>query len=205
MQIKSSAIVLAAFGVGPLLLAAGCGDSTGDGAKKTLSPIQPSSYVTIEPATTTTTTTIFFDPDQPAEGQISPVEQIYVVVPGDSLSKIAALYDISVDVLINYNGWTDGTDHLLLAGDEILIPPNTPIPGTGGEVAAGDDSAPADSGDSSDQVGCTHTIVSGDNPTRVARKYDITVDELSNANLSNPAYNSFPIGDTLNIPPEGNC
>jgi len=120
MQIKPSALVFAAFGVVPLLLSAGCGASSGDGARSTISPIQPSSYVTIEPATTTTTTTIFIDPSQPSGPSISPDPQTYVVQAGDSLSKIASLYDITVEVLISYNGWTDGTSHLLLPGDEIL-------------------------------------------------------------------------------------
>lgn len=207
MQIKSRAVVFAAFGVGPLLLAAGCGDSSGDGARTTISPIQPSSYVTIEPATTTTTTTIFIDPDGPQAGTISPTEQTYIVVSGDSLSKIASLYDITVDVLINYNGWTDGTSHLLLVGDPILIPPNTPVPGTGSDPSDSGDvvTTDGDSGDTATGEGCSHTVVKDDNPTRVARKYDITVDQLSNANLNNPAYNTFLIGSQLTIPPEGNC
>ena len=204
MQIKSSAVAVAALGVGALVLVAGCGDSSGDGKGATLSPIQPSSYVTILPATTTTTTTIFFDPEAPQEGQISPVEQTYIVVPNDSLFKIASLYEISVDVLINYNGWTDGTDHLLLPGDPILIPPDTPIPGTGGEVAAADPGS-TDSAQPADGPACTHTIVSGENPTKVARKYGLTYDQLQIANPFMDFTTTFVVGDTLNIPPEGNC
>ncbi len=202
MEIKSRAVVFAAFCVAPLMLAAGCGDSTGSGSESLLSPIQPSSYVTIEPATTTTTTTIFIDPEQPSGPTISPDPQTYIVVAGDSLSKIASLYDMSVDELIAYNGWTDGTNHLLLAGDEILIPPNKPIPGSGTGTAPSDSTTVPDQPSGS---GCTHTIVAGDNPTRVADKYGITVDQLSNANLDNPAYSTFLIGSQLTIPPEGNC
>ena len=199
MQFKSSALVFAAFGVGPLLLAAGCGDSSGDGAGSVLTPIQPSSYVTIEPATTTSTTTIPVDPT----GSISPVEQTYKVVTGDSLSKIAERFDITTEALINYNGWPEGTNHLLLPGDVVLIPPNTPVLGAGGQVAT---DTPSDSGsDTETAAGCVHTIVKDDNPSRVARKYGITVDQLLNANLDNPVWNTFLIGSQLDIPPAGNC
>jgi len=203
MQVKSSALALAAFGVGPLVLAAGCGGSTGDGARATISPIRPSSYVTIQPATTTTTTTIFVDPNTPGVPQISPVEQTYEIESGDSLSKIASQFDISVDVLCNYNGWDDCPGHLLLPGASVLVPPDTPILGSDGEAAAGDSAT--DTVGESDGPACTHTIVSGENPTRVARTYDLTFDQLQLANPFMDFRTTFVVGDTLNIPPEGTC
>jgi LysM repeat protein len=202
MQIKPSALVFAAFGVVPLLLSAGCGASSGDGARSTISPIQPSSYVTIEPATTTTTTTIFIDPSQPSGPSISPDPQTYVVQAGDSLSKIASLYDITVEVLISYNGWTDGTSHLLLPGDEILIPPNTPIPGTGSGAVDTPSATPTTAAATG---GCTHTIAAGENPTRVAQKYDLTFDQLQLANPGIDFTTTFMVGTVLTIPPEGTC
>jgi hypothetical protein len=48
-------------------------------------------------------------------------------------------------------------------------------------------------------------VVANDNPTRVANQYDVTLDELNNANVGNPAYTRFLIGDSINIPPNGNC
>ena len=205
MQIKSSALVLAAFGVGPLLLAAGCGSSTGDGARSTISPIQPSSYVTIEPATTTTTTTIFIDPSQPGEGQISPVEQQYEIKSGDSLSKIASQFDITVDILCNYNGWTDCPGHLLLPGAAVLIPPDTPVLGTGGATPTETPTEPTTDPGTAVGAGCTHTISSGENPTQVARKYGLTFDELQLANPFMDFTTTFVVGDVLTIPPEGEC
>ena len=139
----------------------------------------------------------------PPENQISPIEQIYTVVPNDSLSKIASLYDISVDVLIAYNGWTDGIGHLLLAGDEILIPPETPIPSADGPAAG--DPGSTDSADPADEPACRHIIVAGENPTKVARKYGLTFDELQLANPFMDFRTTFVVGDTLNIPPEGTC
>jgi hypothetical protein len=50
-------------------------------------------------------------------------EQQYPVVAGDSLVSIARRYGISVDILIAYNQWPDGVDHVLFPGDIVLIPP----------------------------------------------------------------------------------
>jgi len=205
MEIKSRAVIFAAFCVAPLMLAAGCGDSTGSGSGGLLSPIQPSSYVTIEPATTTTTTTIFIDPSQPSGPTISPDPQTYIVVPGDSLSKIASLFDMSVDELITYNSWTDGTDHLLLAGDAILIPPNKPIPGSGTPGTPGTPGVTTTTAAGATGPGCTHTIAAGENPTRVAKKYGLTYDQLQLANPFMDFTTTFVVGDVLTIPPEGTC
>ncbi len=199
MKFKSSALVFAAFGVGPLLLAAGCGDSSGDGAGSVLTPIQPSSYVTIEPATTTSTSTIPVDPT----GSISPVEQTYTVVTGDSLSKIAERFDITTEALINYNGWPEGTNHLLLPGDVVLIPPNTPVLGAGSPEPS--DPGPGTPDEPDEATGCTHTISAGENPTKVASKYGLTYDQLQAANPFMDFTTTFVVGDVLTIPPEGNC
>ena len=199
--------VAAAFGIVPLLLAAGCGSSSGDGARSTISPIQPSSYVTIEPATTTTTTTI--PAGQVIAGGISPTEQTYTVVAGDSLSKIASLYDITMDVLINYNGWTDGTNHFLGVGDKILIPPDTPIPGasgsTSGDIAAGDTSGDTGTATSETASGTdcptTYVIAAGDTSRiKVAAKFDITYEQMDAANVGTPGYSSFVVGTSITIP-----
>ncbi len=54
-------------------------------------------------------------------------EQQYVVVAGDSILSTAELFDIAPGVLANYNEWDDCLDHLLLAGELILIPPNARV------------------------------------------------------------------------------
>ncbi len=47
-------------------------------------------------------------------------------------------------------------------------------------------------------------VVAGDNPTVVARKYEITTEGLARANATNPVYSSFIIGGSLIIP-VGDC
>ncbi|MEO6572134.1 MAG: LysM peptidoglycan-binding domain-containing protein [Ilumatobacteraceae bacterium] len=211
MQNKPSALVVAAFGLGPLLLAAGCGGTGSDSSDQLLVPVQSSSYVTIEAATTTTTTTLLLTTDL-AAGQVSPVQQEYTVVANDSISKIAGRYDLTMDVLVNFNAWPEGTNHFLQIGDKVLIPPNAVVPGTGTS-----DTTPPDAGDGvtadpatqtsppADGTACQHTVVENDNPTRVAKKYGVSVDELAAANSGNSAYTTFLLGSKLNIPANGSC
>lgn len=207
MTIGARATLVGALLCGPLLLLSGCGDTgSATGSRATLQFEQGTSYVTIEPATTTTTTTI--PVEEIEEGGISPTEQTYTIQANDNLFKISGLFDVEIEVICNYNGWTDCIDppHLLLPGDEILIPPNAAIPGQEADGSTGEADSIDEVEETEDEgIGCVHTIVEGDNPTRVANKYDITVDELSNANLNNPVYNTFLVGSTLNIPTNGNC
>ena len=47
----------------------------------------------------------------------------------------------------------------------------------------------------------SHTIVRGDNPSVIADRYSISLQDLNEANATNPDYSSFPIGGTVIIPP----
>jgi len=209
MQIRSRALGAVVFAAAPLLLVTACagGGSAGD-AGNNLTPITGSNYVTIEPATTTTTTTSPpVDVNALEPGQVSPQEQIYTIKSGDSLSKIASLYGVEMQMICSYNQWPDcGGDHLLLPGDAIRIPPDSLIPTDGASTDApttGDSAA--DSGDAATGDGCTHTIEADENPTRVANKYDLTYDQLQAANPGIDFTTTFVVGTVLTIPPEGNC
>jgi LysM repeat protein len=202
--------VIAALGVGPLVLFTACG-ADASGARTPLVPVQPSSYVVQDPVTTTTTTTTLAPPT-PEAGAISSTEQSYTIARGDSLSKIAGLFGITIDDLIAYNQWADGINQLLLPGEVIRIPPNARVPGSGGDTTggatAGGDPAAGGGTPATDPpvegAGCTHIIESGENPSRVANQYDITVDELFAANPGG-VMDTFLVGATLIIPPNGDC
>ena len=115
-------------------------------------------------------------------------------------------------MLVNYNAWPEGINHPLFLGDVVKIPPELAGPvrhdltrrrrATAAVTVARrhDDQTTTPAG-----VGCTHTVVEGDNPTRVANQYGITVDELAAANAGNPAYQNFLIGSQLSIPANGSC
>jgi LysM repeat protein len=59
---------------------------------------------------------------------VSMGEQEYTVQAGDNLAKIADRFQVSVGIVANYNEWPDGSNHLLLPGETILIPPGGAIP-----------------------------------------------------------------------------
>ena len=117
-------LAFAALAASPVLSLTSCGGDA-EGARTTLGTVQTTSYVVEEPVTTTTTTTL---PTAVPEGEVSPTEQIHIVVAGDSLSKISSMYGITLDALINYNAWTDGINHVILPGAEVKIPPNSQVP-----------------------------------------------------------------------------
>jgi len=212
MRFPPRALAFAVLAAAPLALLSSCGDDA-EGAHTTLGTVQTTSYVVEEPVTTTTTTTL---PSSIPEGEVSPSEQAYTVVAGDSVYKIASLHGITPDALVNYNSWTDGINHPLFLGDIVKIPPNSKVPSatpatqppsSGGGGDAGGDTG----GDTATETtapagaGCTHVVESGDNPTRVANQYGITVDELAAANAGNAAYQNFLIGSSLSIPANGTC
>ena len=198
------------IGAASMALLSGCGSSDGEaaGSSDTLNYVPTTSYALKAPATTTTSTTL--PAGEVSEDGTSATEQTYTIRKGDSLSAIASRFDTTMDAIIQYNDWADGTSHVLLPGDTMLIPPGSAVVGSTQSAAATNTGASEDAESSEDAeeatgLGCAHTIVAGDNPTRVAAQYDITVDQLQNANLSNPVWNTFLLGSNLNIPPEGNC
>lgn len=208
-------LISALVGGSLLLLLAGCSGEA-SGARTTIGTVQTTSYVVEDPVTTTTTTTLPSGVTVPG-GEISPVEQSYVIVSGDSIYRIADLHGITPDVLINYNGWTDGLGHFLVVGETVKIPPNSKVPGTGSsDTGGGDTGVDTGGGDTGVDTGtspptsaaggtaCQHTIVAGENPSKVANKYGITVDELRAANPGG-VMDTFLVGAVLNIPSNGTC
>lgn len=98
----------------------------------------------------------------------------YIVQRGDSLWKIATENGISVQDLINFNNLTNTT---LQIGQTLLIP-----------VLNNNNS----------EMGMTYTVISGDSLYSIAKKFNITVDELKRAN--NLTSNLLTIGQVLIIP-----
>ena len=208
MSVRPRAVILAALACIPLALVSACGGANGSaaGPRSTLQYVPATSYVVKEPATTTTTTTTIAIATSPEDAR-SPGEQTYKIKGGDSLFGIASRYDVTMELICDYNGWAQcGSEKLLLPGDEILIPPNAAVASADGEIA-GDDSidTPDDGAAATEGEGCLHTVVANDIPIRVAKKYEITVEELAAANASNPIWNNFRLGGTLNIPANGAC
>lgn len=209
MALPPRLIVFAALGAAPFVLLTGCGEDA-TGARTTLAEVRTTSYVVEPPVTTTTTTTTL----APAAGEggavIDPNEQQYIVQGGDSVFAIAGKFDIDPTVLANYNSWPEGINHPVYVGDIIKIPPNAAVPTQDTGEGSSTDTEPEGGDDSADDggevgVGCTHTVVAGDNPTRLSTQYEVTLEDLNAANANNPAYSHFQLGSQINIPEGGKC
>lgn len=192
-----------------LLGLAACGDGDGGAAVSTV-PIQPSSYVVREAATTTTAPTVA---EADAEGR-SAAEQAYVVQSDQDVPyNIAIKFDVELEELRNFNGWDEDFGGFPGRGGAVRIPPGAKFvdPSATTTTAAGDTSdeesdedATAATG-SGDRCSPTYVIESGDAPLVITRKFDITLDQLNAVNQSTPNWPNLYTGNTINLPPPADC
>lgn len=97
-------------------------------------------------------------------------EPSVVIVPGDTLSGIAAAQGVSVEQIVSLNGLPD-PDRIFVGQHLVLVPaapaPETPAPGAG--------------------HGGTHLVQPGENLTWIAAQYGTTVEAIAAANaIANP-------------------
>jgi LysM repeat protein len=99
----------------------------------------------------------------------------YTVQPGDSLTTIAARYNLTVDALAAANNLTVTTR--LVVGQRLSIPVAAPLPGSV----------------------TTYTVQRGDTLASIARRFNTTVQQLVSLNgIQN--VNRIVVGQTLNVP-----
>lgn len=98
-------------------------------------------------------------------------EETYIVKAGDSLYKIANMYGMSVNELKNLNNLTSNT---LMIGQKLKVQ-NTEMPAAN-----------------------TYIVKPGDSLYNIAKNFNITVDQLKDAN--NKTSNLLSIGEMLTIP-----
>jgi LysM repeat protein len=206
MAVAPRLFLFTAIAAAPALLITGCGEDA-TGARTTIAEVQSTSYVVQPPITTTTTTTL---PSEVPEGVIDPNEQTYTVQSGDSVYGIARKFGLEPTVLANYNSWPEGINHPVFVGDIVKVPPQSQVPSSDPVDDSADepsDTEPDDTEESApaEGVACEHTVVAGDNPTRLSEQYEVTLDELAAANAGNPAYQHFQLGSQIHIPLNGSC
>ena len=98
---------------------------------------------------------------------------IYTIKPGDNLYNIAKNYNITLDELINFN---EQASTLLHIGEQLLIPINNKT--TDNNIQ--------------------YIIKPGDTLYNIAKRYNITVDEIKRLNNFNN--NMLKIGDIIYLP-----
>ncbi len=126
----------------------------------------------------------------------------YTVQRGDTLSKIANQYDISVRAIKAANG---KTSDLIRVGEKLVIPVSGSTGSTATPVTATVSTGSAMSTStsfSSTAGGRTHTVKSGEYPATIARKYGMTTSELLALNgITDPR--KLQVGQKLKVSGSG--
>jgi LysM repeat protein len=119
----------------------------------------------------------------------------YVVQKGDTLSKIAARFNVTVEAIVVANNLKN--PNAIFIGQTLVIPDGTPL-APPPQPQPGSPTAPTQP-----QLGPgnTYTVQRGDSVTRVARRFGITVEELMRANALTTT--TLQIGQVLVIPDPG--
>lgn len=60
----------------------------------------------------------------------------YAITAGDTLSGIAGRASVSLDALVAANGWSDGSNHLIIPGDVISLPEGAELSARGPSASA---------------------------------------------------------------------
>ena len=130
---------------------------------------------------------------------------VHTVLPGESLSSIAAADGLSVDQLAAANGLSPDAE--LIVGSTVQIPPQqapvgvSPVSSATGTTSVGDGDSDADDVGStaseapaSSGAGGSYVVQPGDTLTAIAARAGMTVDQLATLNGLNP--NAYLISGT---------
>jgi LysM repeat protein len=198
--------------IGALVLAS-CGSDTGSGAVASTQvdlDTAATNYIVKDPVTTTIAPLVI-------ETEIDPIasgSQVYVVQSGDYPLKVADQFGVPLEVLLAFNGWATGSE-FPFPGQNVLIPPgavSAAVATASAESATEDDSvAAAPVGETIPDSGSNcpagqYTIEASDTArTKVADKFDVTVDALDAANAGTSGYGAFYPGLKIVIPAKAGC
>ncbi len=181
------------------LVLASCGNDATSGATASTINLDATNYIVKEPVTTT------IAPLSVVE-ETSTGSQTYVVQSGDYAIKVAEQFGVPLEDLLNFNGWATGSE-FPFPGEEIKIPPG----GTAQGGTAGDAGDAASTGETIPDAGSncapgSYTIEAGDTArSKVANKFDVTVEALDAANAGTSGYSAFYPGLKIVIPAKADC
>lgn len=117
-------------------------------------------------------------------------EVIYVVQAGDTLSRLAELFDTTVEAIMERNGLTGTT---IFLDQELIIPTAESDAGTAAEPTA--EPTPSTDGVS------TYVVQAGDTGFDIALKFGTTVEELASANgMTVEELSDIQADDVLQLP-----
>ena len=119
----------------------------------------------------------------------------YTVQSGDTLASIADRFNVSVDDIVSANNITN--PDIISIGQQFVIP--TGSGGTGSAASPSGASASGATGTTSAD-GSTYTVASGDTLASIANRFNISLDDILEANPSIDNQDVISIGQVLNIP-----
>ena len=205
---KKSKKLLALLPVAALVFAACGSDDASEPTRSTVSLSTGSTAFVVKPPVTTLPGAqgVFED------GTTSAIQE-YEIQSGDYPLGVAQQFGVDVDDLVNFNGWASASE-FPFPGTVIRIPPGAIFAGSSGETEEAVIVVDADTGEPIGEEipeagdNCSegeHTVVAGDFPLVLVRKYDVTLEALAAANAANPAYGQFIVGQTIIIPAKDDC
>lgn len=179
----------------------GCGQAT-TASTSSIANMSSTNYQTLPPTQSTIPTSTSLPVTLVPGGLTTDITE-YVIQEGDWPITVAEKFKITVDQLALANMDTPGYASFMV-GMTINIPAGATLPQDSGTTLPGAPTTTVGGGGSNCIAG-TYVIVAGDLPSRVAKKFDITVDQLAAANANTPGYRNFVVGTTLVIPKKDGC
>lgn len=191
------------------VLFSACGDSTTATTSSVLN-MSSSNYATMPttPSTLPPSSTVVGE-TLPAGAQTTEITE-YTIKDGDVPFTVANKFGITLDALNLANADTSGYSAFYV-GLKIKIPVGATIPNASTDTTTtAASTTPSETtttlaGGGSNCTQGSYTIVEGDLPSTVAKKFDVTVAQLDEANASTSGYKNFIVGVKIIIPAKDGC
>lgn len=184
------------------LLFSACGDGT-TATTSSVVNLESTNYHTLPPTPSTLPPTTLPGGSVPA-GQVTTDITQYTVQSGDVPFTVANKFSVPLDALnlanadtAGYSSFYVGLKIVIPAGATIPDPASsttTTVPGSVTNTTAAQTTLPGNCAQGS------YTIVEGDLPGTVAKKFDVTLEQLNAANVNTDGYKNFIVGVKIIIP-----
>jgi LysM repeat protein len=203
---------LVPVGIGAALLMSACGNSSA-ASTTTAVNLESTNYHTLPPTESTAPRTTKVPGgtggstpvNTTPQGGTNPAEQSYTIGPKDVPYTVANKFGVTVDALALANAGTTGYG-AFYPGLVIKIPAGAKVPPatTTPPTTPGQTTTTLKGGASNCGQG-TYVIKAGDLPGKVAANFNLTVQQLADANVNTPGYKGFIVGTKIIIPPKTGC
>ena len=157
-----------------------------------VAPVQPPTPTAAPPPAPTTAA----PPPAPTTAAPASGGLTYTVQSGDTLAAIADRFNVTVDEIISANNITNAD--VISIGQQFIIPTGSGG-GTGSGTAPSGTTASGATGTTSPD-GSTYTVASGDSLASIANRFNVSLDDLLEANPDIENQDVISIGQVINIP-----